>query len=182
MADRERPSDRASVRLFGSFDLADARGAPVPIAGRRSRALIAYLLLAPEQSATRERLCGLLWGDRGEAQARSSLRQCLLEIKKALEPSGLDLLVANREHIRLATGALASDVADIEARLSDADFVGTSGPGAIVPTLRPSLSWYTWTIAVRLSTAKAYSPAVQSETTIVLLTEAPGVLVCVSGS
>src|SRR5688572_21287977 len=68
-------------RLWGGFQATRvADGADVTPRGRKSRALLAYLLL-DKRSNDRERLAGLLWSERGEAQARASLRQCLLELR-----------------------------------------------------------------------------------------------------
>ena len=83
--------------------------------------MLAYLALAPDHTATRERLCGVLWGDRGEAQARASLRQCLLELRDVTAAAGLDILDRRRESVALKVGAFASDVADLAHALDDGD-------------------------------------------------------------
>jgi TolB-like protein/DNA-binding SARP family transcriptional activator len=100
--------------LFGSFSLSDPAGRAIILSSRRARALIAYLAISVGQTATRERLCDLFWPDRAEAQARSSLRQCLLEIRKLLEPAGVDLLQADRDRISMRHGALDTDLARID--------------------------------------------------------------------
>lgn len=79
------------LRILGGF-AADSGGQPVEIAGRKNRALLAYLALQAGRMQTREKLVGLLWSDRGEAQARSSLRQALAALRRDLagiEPSPL---------------------------------------------------------------------------------------------
>jgi len=110
------------LRLAGGFELHDQAGRPVEISSRRARALLAYLYLAPGQSARRERLCGLLWSDRAEAQARASLRQCLFELRERLAASGLDLLDVGREKIALRPGSLHCDVTTLELALASGDF------------------------------------------------------------
>ena len=115
-----------AVRLFDGFRLATTGGTPaddavIMIRGRRTRALLAYLLLAPDQSATRERLAGLLWSDRSDVQARSSLRQCLLELKTALKCHETDVFDAGRDMVRLLPGAFNCDVLEIEQALARAD-------------------------------------------------------------
>ncbi len=112
---------RAWLRLIGEFRLVSPEGRPVEIASRRARALVGYLALAPQQSATRGRLRGLLWSDRGEAQARASLRQCLLAVRAALGAAGLDLMAVNPERVELAAGGLTSDVDDLRGALSAGD-------------------------------------------------------------
>lgn len=83
-----RPSEegQSPIRLsiLGDFVLSNAKGRQFPIATKKNRALLAVLALSPGFQATRERLCGLLWGDRGEDQARSSLRQSLAVLRKEL--------------------------------------------------------------------------------------------------
>ncbi len=88
---------------------------------RRARALLGYLALAPQQSVTRGRLRGLLWSDRGEAQARASLRQCLLAVRTSLAAAGLDLLIVSPEHVELAGGRVATDVDNLRAALARGD-------------------------------------------------------------
>ena len=101
------------LRLFGSVRLCTADGTALAL-GRRARALLAYLYFANGQRATRERLIGLLWGDRGEPQARASLRQCLLDMRLALPPGAPELLIADRESIALNPTAVQTDLARIE--------------------------------------------------------------------
>ncbi len=101
--------------------MTDARGESVAIVSRRARAILAYLALTPEHAATRERLCGLLWSDRGETQARASLRQCLVELKEATTTANLDLLSIERVHVALVPGGHDSDVAELERALAHED-------------------------------------------------------------
>ena len=106
------------VSLIGPFRLFGASGQTIVIQGRRSRALLGYLLLSSKQDVARERLAGLFWGDRTEAQARASLRQCLVELRSALAGEGEDLLITTRETVALATGAFGCDVTDLRATLA----------------------------------------------------------------
>lgn len=106
---------RIVLRLFGSpLVLADGEATPL---GRRARALIGYLALSSPPRATRERLVGLLWPDRGETQSRASLRQCLVELRAVIG----DALVADREWVTLATDGLAGDWRSLEAALASDD-------------------------------------------------------------
>lgn len=115
-----------AVRLFDGFRLATIGGASaeqaiITIRGRRARGLLAYLLLARDQTASRERLAGLLWSDRSDAQARSSLRQCLLELRTAGQDLGIEAFEAGRDMVRLVPGVFACDVFDIERALVNDD-------------------------------------------------------------
>lgn len=106
------------IRLLGTFALSiDAE--PVPTLARKTRALLAYLVLRDAMSAPRAVLTGLLWGDRGEEQARASLRQALAELRRALAPIG-DVVVANRELVSLDSSLLWCDAHDLENAASTA--------------------------------------------------------------
>jgi DNA-binding SARP family transcriptional activator/TolB-like protein len=112
---------RPTLRLMGSFRLAGSQGEEVGIASRRARALLAYLAMAPDYTATRERLSGLLWSDRGEPQARASLRQCLLELRDILEAANLDFVERGREDVRLRAGSFQTDVESLARTMDDGD-------------------------------------------------------------
>lgn len=103
-----------SVRLFGA-PLVCADGQPVRL-GRRARGVIANLLMTDGHRVTRERLMGLFWPDRGEAQARASLRQCLVEIRTGTGA----LVTADRETVALA-GPVDSDWTRLNASLVRGD-------------------------------------------------------------
>ena len=115
-----RPGE-SRIRLFGRFGLFSATGAEVPITSRRGRGLFAYLYLAADHEESREKLCSLFWGDRGDAQARASLRQCMLELRDALAEAALDILSAAREKVALNAEALSSDLAQLHTALAGDD-------------------------------------------------------------
>src|SRR5215510_15454352 len=68
---------------------------------KKARALLAYLAVQGGQTVSRERLADLLWPYQGSEQARHSLRNCLLELRKALGPSGAGYLVADFANCRI---------------------------------------------------------------------------------
>src|SRR5580704_9444812 len=76
----------------------DCRLGKVP---KKARALLAFLAAQVGQPVTRERLADLLWPYQGSEQARHSLRNCLLELRKALGPSGAGYLVADFANCRI---------------------------------------------------------------------------------
>jgi TolB-like protein/DNA-binding SARP family transcriptional activator/Tfp pilus assembly protein PilF len=123
-------SARFDVQLIGPFRLCGPDRSTIPIQGRRTRALLATLLLAPQQTMGRERLAGLFWGDRSDAQARASLRQCLLELRGVLTAGGSDgdveHLIATRETVALAPGAFACDVLALRHALGSEDWEGAA--------------------------------------------------------
>ena len=101
--------------MLGEFSLAGPQGQTVSINGKKNRALLAILSLSPSQTMTRERLAGLLWGDRGEEQARNSLRQSLAVLRKELGPDGNDLIRSLDEALTLQTEAIIVDALQVVA-------------------------------------------------------------------
>src|SRR5436190_14325761 len=63
------------LQLLGGFKMMREAGREIVISARKGRALLAMLAVSPSGSVSREKLAALLWSDRGEEQARSSLRQ-----------------------------------------------------------------------------------------------------------
>jgi DNA-binding SARP family transcriptional activator len=85
--------------VLGPFDVRRA-GAAIMLPSRKSQALLAYIALKPGHPHAREKLAALLWGDRSDEQALHSLRQALVDIRKALSPFGANLMrVSAREII-----------------------------------------------------------------------------------
>src|SRR5215470_4512909 len=76
---------------------------------KKARALLAYLAAQGGQAVSRERLADLLWPYQGSEQARHSLRNCLLELRKALGPSGAGYLVADFANCRIQDVAVDLD-------------------------------------------------------------------------
>src|SRR5829696_9960360 len=93
------------VRLDGSFALFDESGREVSPRGRKARAIIVYLVAHQDVRVPRERLMTLLWGDRGEPQARNSLRQSLVEIRRACG----SLISTDREQVWINGATLEDD-------------------------------------------------------------------------
>lgn len=114
----EEPTVIARAWLFGDFRLSDRYGTEIPLSNRRARALLAILCLEPNQPIAREQITRLLWTGRFEAQAKASLRQCLLELSKTLEPLGYPLLMVTRERIAINGPKLRTDLADLEQALA----------------------------------------------------------------
>jgi DNA-binding SARP family transcriptional activator/TolB-like protein len=82
---------------------------------KKARGLLAYLAAQGGQPVSRERLADLMWPYQGSEQARHSLRNCLLELRKALRPSANAHLVADFTHCRV--DQVIVDIDDFE-RLS----------------------------------------------------------------
>src|SRR6266446_3335547 len=83
---------------------------------KKARALLAYLAAQGGQAVSRERLADLLWPYQGSEQARHSLRNCLLELRKALRPEAAQYLVCDFAHCRLRDVAVDLDRFERSAR------------------------------------------------------------------
>ncbi|MFN4143951.1 BTAD domain-containing putative transcriptional regulator [Aestuariivirga sp.] len=118
------------LSLLSEFALSAPGGRAVAITSKKNRALLAILALSPGQSVTRERLAGLLWGDRGEEQARNSLRQSLAVLRKELGPDGSELVRSQDEALKLQLAAAAVDVLDVVANTRSNDVAGLRASAA----------------------------------------------------
>lgn len=103
------------LQLLGAFSLHGDDGNPISIAAKKNQALLAILALSPSLRATRERLAGLLWGDRGDEQARDSLRQSIAVLRKDLGENGAPILKSTGDLIELRSDVVAIDVAEFFA-------------------------------------------------------------------
>ena len=70
-----------TLTLFGGFELRDECGAPVVVASKKGRRLLACLKLVRGQSIPRNRLAALLWSDRDDCRRRDSLSQALFNLR-----------------------------------------------------------------------------------------------------
>jgi TolB-like protein/Flp pilus assembly protein TadD len=104
-----------AVTLFGGFEIRLPDGALADLPGQKDRALLAMLVVGTGEVHSRERLAGLLWGDHGERQARDSLRQSLVRLRRCLGGGGSDgALRTDRQSVALDRGAVNSDVQTFE--------------------------------------------------------------------
>jgi TolB-like protein/DNA-binding SARP family transcriptional activator len=104
--------------LLGGFQ-ARAAGQEIEIAGRKERALLAYLALPAGEVRSRDKLAGLLWSDRADSQPRESLKQAVFKLRRSLEPIQPPPLVADRESVSLDREAVTVDVAEFERLIEE---------------------------------------------------------------
>jgi TolB-like protein len=104
-------------RFAAEFDCDPPKS--IRIAGKKGRALLAYLAMHPEHSASREHLATLLWCDQSDEFARHSLRQCLARLRSELQASTAEWLILDRDSVRLRTQGLGVDALEFAA-LADA--------------------------------------------------------------
>jgi DNA-binding SARP family transcriptional activator len=89
-------------------------GAPITLKVNKARGAMAYLAVAASdgREVSRPRLATLLWPNQATEQSMHSLRNCLLQIRKALYPVADKVLIADYANCRYLAG---SDVADFRA-------------------------------------------------------------------
>ncbi len=112
------------IRLLGDFVLSlDGETLDLP-ASRKSRALLAYLVLTGRPQR-RERLCELFWELPDDP--RASLRWSLTKLRQVVNNDGIERLQADRERVWFDAIETETDLGRIEARIND--------PGASTDTL-----------------------------------------------
>jgi tetratricopeptide (TPR) repeat protein len=104
-----------TMYLFGPFSVVGPGGCDLTPKSRKSRAVLALLAVAPRGSRSRVWLRDKLWSDRGEDQASASLRQALLDIRKALGPAAGRALTADKNTVSLDLGMIAVDALEMLA-------------------------------------------------------------------
>ncbi len=91
-----------TLKLLESFRLTSPEGARLDIVSRKGMALLAMLAMAGEGERTRAWLQDRLWGTRERAQAQSSLRRELSNLRKCLNRgSSRPALVCEHHWVRL---------------------------------------------------------------------------------
>src|SRR6476469_5700201 len=124
--DRASPMDGSARRLVlslvGELRIEVEGEGPLRLAGRMAAALVAFLAMRPGLSATRSRLCDLLWRD--AEQARSRLRQTLLALRRSLADHGVDALVTEQDVVSLRPDRVACDLHRLERALAEDSLEG----------------------------------------------------------
>jgi DNA-binding SARP family transcriptional activator len=106
---------RVTIRMLGELEVR-VGGRVVELPGRKVQALLARLARRPGEAVPRATLAALLWPDRGDEQARGSLRQAVAALRRAL---GDDALAAGADVLALHPQVVSSDVAAFEAAPAD---------------------------------------------------------------
>ena len=98
------------LQMLGGFTLRDASCQLVELPTRKTKALLAYLAVHAGEPQTRDCLMTLLWGDRRTRNARHSLNQALVSIRRLDAGAGMSLLESRAETITLRRPSLESDL------------------------------------------------------------------------
>ena len=109
----------AELTLLGGFELRRAAHEVVDLPGQKDRALLAFLALPPGTTHSREKLASLLWSDRGEQQARDSLKHSLTRLRQGLQSTSPPPIVADRHSVKLDPATMTIDAVVFERLLSN---------------------------------------------------------------
>lgn len=102
------------LNILGRFDARLSSGEVLLLPTRKAEVLLTYLSMTPGQPHSRDRLMNLLWSDRGEDQARNSLRQTLSVLKKALEVIDPLPLQVDRTTVSVLAESIEMDTFELE--------------------------------------------------------------------
>jgi len=96
------------LQCLGALRLRDSAGYDLTPRTRKARAILAMLALG-NRSMSRTRLADLLWSDRGEDQARSSIRQAIFELRR-IDTARELVSSPGRDEVELDQGQLKTDL------------------------------------------------------------------------
>jgi DNA-binding SARP family transcriptional activator/predicted ATPase len=108
-----------TLSLFGGFEARLASGASPRLPTRKAQALLAYLAMSAGRPHSRDKLAALLWGDKGESQARDGLRHTLLALRRAfagVEPPALHI---DGQIVAIDPAGVEVDVVTFENQVAD---------------------------------------------------------------
>jgi len=107
------------LTMLGGFQACDRAGRKIEVGSTKAALMLACLALRPGEAQPREKLMALLWSDRGESQARGSLRHAVWTLRHAVEGLAPCPLVIEGETLSLDPAAVDTDVLALERSLAD---------------------------------------------------------------
>src|SRR3990172_7231345 len=96
-------------RILGPLEVSDGER-PLRLAGAKQRALLALLLLHPNEVVSQDRLIDELWGEEPPEKAANALQARVSQLRKALGRSGSEALVTRAPGYLLEVGPGDLDV------------------------------------------------------------------------
>lgn len=109
------------IRLLGGLEVTSLERRPVRFATRKTSLLFAALVLAGRRGHRREQLSEAFWPGRSNGQARNSLRQALVDIRRSF-PTSKDAAVyidGDHEAVALITGPDEADISIFDRKLEE---------------------------------------------------------------
>lgn len=75
-------------RILGPFEVLSDQGEPVPVPGRRERALVSVLLVFAGRACSRDLVARAVWAEAQPADPAAALRVCMTRARRALGRTG----------------------------------------------------------------------------------------------
>ena len=111
---------RLKLQLLGPPRISISRDRQIYLPTKKAEALLVYLASPSGVPRSRDELAGLLWSRSAEEQARTSLRQNLARLRKALG-TARDVISAGSRHISLVPEFVDTDTTKFEGLISTSD-------------------------------------------------------------
>ena len=151
------------IRTFGGCSIERGGARLDELSGQRKvLSLLALLAGAGPRGLTRESVTALLWPDRDDERARTSLKQLVHSARRQLHP---DLLLASAD-LRLDTRYVSSDVDDFRNAVRHGDHEGAvklySGPFLDGFHVRGADGFERWASDERTSLARDFAQALEA--------------------
>src|SRR5262245_42859677 len=118
----EGPMARLTLQLLGGLSIRSGSGPGPSLGTKKAHALMAYLAVPVGRAHPRDKLASLLWGDTGDEQARQSLRQTLVPLRRTLPETQPPALALDRD-----TLALNPDAVEVDGSVFERLAAGTTG-------------------------------------------------------
>ncbi|KUO61351.1 MAG: hypothetical protein APF80_05880 [Alphaproteobacteria bacterium BRH_c36] len=98
-----------NIKILGRLHVTDGTGKEISVPGSKLQALLTFLALNSDSGTSREKLVGLLWGNRFDKQARQSLRQAIAKLRRIFEVTTSDALIFDGDYLGLNTKKVTID-------------------------------------------------------------------------
>ena len=114
------------LRLFGELE-AEHAGVPVAVRGAKQRALLALLVLHPDQPVSADRLIDVLWDDGQAAHPANALQAQIGQLRRTFGPAAI---LTTEASYALATRPEEVDVIRFEHPVSQGRLLAEAGQAA----------------------------------------------------
>ncbi|MCK1732022.1 hypothetical protein [Bradyrhizobium sp. 142] len=122
------------LRVFGAMEAWSWTGESILPRGRKAQAILAYLAMCGESTVPRSRLTKLLWSTRWDQQARASLRQSFMELRRGMIAIAPELICIEKDRVSLKIAKVWIDGIGISARAQRS--VSQRDPDTFLESLR----------------------------------------------
>ena len=120
--DRSRDKNRMlKLRLFGGIELIVQDNNVLSIGTRKDTALLVFLALQ-DRPVERSKIAALMWPDRPEEQARKSLRQSLVGLRRRVNRDQMVLCAERNERMSICSSHLRVDALVFSSLIQSGSF------------------------------------------------------------